>query len=508
MKPSIIKAGICTAVTAAVTMTVSGTLPVTAQAVPTSPDLANKLAGRTVFLDPGHQGSSHSENLARPVSDGRGGTKDCQTTGMATMNGIPEHTINWNVTQLVRTALEGMGARVVLSRPDDTGWGGCIDDRANAATQSGATVAVSIHADSAPGEYRGFHLIVPELPVPNPIVNEVQSGAGLAASKAVRDAYRQAGFVSANYGGVVDGLQTRKDIAGPALTAVPLVFLEMGNGANPEDAALLETPQGQLKHAIALTTGLVGYLLASQAGAPSDQSAVRSIPQPGAPTDLPAGEQSTPQGQANPGTPQAQTIPGVPQTPAIPGVPQGQSVPGAPQSQSVPGMPQTPAIPGVPQGQSVPGAPQSQSVPGAPQSQSVPGMPQSQSVPGAPQSQSVPGMPQNQSVPGMPQNQSVPGVPQSQSVPGAPQAQSTPGTSATPNAPGTSATPTSPGTSGTQSPSTPNAQQSPGITGDPGSIMELLGPLAKSLGLDDSAVSTELINLAYTLAGMLLGPAK
>lgn len=38
--------------------------------------------------------------------------------------------------------------------------------------------------------------------------------------------------------------------------------------------------------------------------------------------------------------------------------------------------------------------------------------------------------------------------------------------------------------------------------------MELLGPLAKSLGLDDSAVSTELINLAYTLAGMLLGPAK
>ncbi|WP_040780998.1 N-acetylmuramoyl-L-alanine amidase [Nocardia pneumoniae] len=453
MKPSIIKAGICTTVTAAVTMTLSGLLPVTAQAVPASPDMANKLAGRTIFLDPGHQGSNHSENLARPVSDGRGGTKDCQTTGMATINGVPEHTITWNVGQMVKTALEGLGARVVLSRQDDTGWGGCIDERANAATQSGAAVAVSIHADSAPAEYRGFHLIVPELPIPNAVVNQVQSGAGLAASQAVRDAYRQAGFVSANYGGVADGLQTRKDVAGPALTAVPLVFLEMGNGANPEDAALLETPQGQLKHAIALTTGLVGYLLGTpQAGAPSDQSAVQAIPQPGTASDRPVGEQSTPQGQTIPGTPQGQSVPGVPQ---------GQTIPGLPQSPSVPGLPQSP---------------------------SVPGFPQSPSVPGFPQSPSVPGFPQSQTVPGSPQSQTVPGSPQSQTVPGTPQSQSTPGTG--------------------QSPSSPYSQQVPGFTVTPGSIVELLLPLAKSLGMDDSAVSAELINLAYTLAGMLLGPAK
>ncbi|WP_454195876.1 N-acetylmuramoyl-L-alanine amidase [Nocardia sp. Marseille-Q1738] len=453
MKPSIIKAGICTAVTAAVTMTLSGLLPATAQAAPASPNMANKLAGRTVFLDPGHQGSNHSENLARPVGDGRGGTKDCQTTGMNTINGVPEHTINWNVSQMVKTALEGLGARVVLSRQDDTGWGGCIDDRANAATQSGAAVAVSIHADSAPAEYRGFHLIVPELPVPNAIVNQVQSGAGLAASQAVRDAYRQAGFVSANYGGVTDGMQTRKDVAGPALTAVPLVFLEMGNGANPEDAALLETAQGQLKHAIALTTGLVGYLLGTpQAGAPSDQSAVQPIPQPGTPSDRPAGEQSTPQGQTTPGTPQGQTVPGVPQSQTIPGMPQGQTTPGTPQGQTVPGVPQGQTIPGVPQGQTIPG---------------------------------------------VPQGQTVPGVPQGQTVPGTPQSQSTPGTPATPNAPGTA-----------QSPSTPYSQQVPGFTVTPGSIMELLLPLAQSLGLDDNAISTELIDLAYTLAGMLLGPAK
>ncbi|MBF6150445.1 N-acetylmuramoyl-L-alanine amidase, partial [Nocardia nova] len=125
---------------------------------------------------------------------------------------------------------------------------------AAAANQSGADVAVSIHADSAPAELRGFHLIVPELPVPDAKATEVQGGPGLAASQAMRDAYVRAGFPIASYGWN-EGLKTRADIAGPALTHVPDVFLEMGNGANPEDARLLESPEGQLRHAVAITTG-------------------------------------------------------------------------------------------------------------------------------------------------------------------------------------------------------------------------------------------------------------
>ncbi|WP_280343177.1 N-acetylmuramoyl-L-alanine amidase [Nocardia abscessus] len=434
MKPSIVKAGICTAVTAAVTVTLSGLLPVSAHAAPSALDMSKKLAGKTVFLDPGHQGSNHSQDLARQVSDGRGGTKDCQTTGMTTMNGVPEHTITWNVAQIVKTSLETLGAHVVLSRQDDLNWGGCVDDRARAASQSGADVAVSIHADSAPAQYRGFHLIVPELPIPNLIIDQAQSGAGLAASKSVRDAYREAGFPPANYGGVVDGLQTRKDIAGPALTTVPVVFLEMGNGANPEDAALLETPDGQLKHAIALTTGVVGHLLGAQPGTSSDQQAAQSVPQ-GTSFDRPAVNPDAPQGQPNPAAPQAQTSLGTPQA---------QTNPVVPQAQTIPAVPQSPAAPAVPQAQPAPGT----------------------STP-----KPAPGM-------------------------------------ATPQSPGTSAAPKSPGTSGNQSPGTPNAQQSPGTAGGDASIMELLMPLAKMLGLDDNAIATELINLGYSLAGMLLGPSK
>lgn len=434
MKPSIVKAGICTAVTAAVTVTLSGLLPVSAHAAPSALDMSKKLAGKTVFLDPGHQGSNHTQDLARQVSDGRGGTKDCQTTGMTTMNGVPEHTITWNVAQVVKTSLETLGAHVVLSRQDDMNWGGCVDDRARAASQSGADVAVSIHADSAPAQYRGFHLIVPELPIPNPIIDQAQSGAGLAASKSVRDAYREAGFPPANYGGVVDGLQTRKDIAGPALTTVPVVFLEMGNGANPEDAALLETPDGQLKHAIALTTGVVGHLLGAQPGTSSDQQAAQSAPQ-GTSFDRPAVNPDAPQGQTNPAAPQAQTSPGTPQA---------QTNPVIPQAQTIPAVPQSPAAPAVPQAQVAPGTSTPKPAPGT----------------------------------------------------------------ATPQSPGTSAAPKSPGTSGNQSPGTPNAQQPPGTAGGDASIMELLMPLAKMLGLDDNAIATELINLGYSLAGMLLGPSK
>ncbi|MGW4092749.1 N-acetylmuramoyl-L-alanine amidase [Nocardia sp. NPDC004750] len=444
MKPSIVKAGICTAVTAAVTVTLSGLLPASAQAAPSPLDMSKKLAGKTVFLDPGHQGSNHSQDLARQVSDGRGGTKDCQTTGMTTMNGVPEHTITWNVAQVVKTSLETLGAHVVLSRQDDMNWGGCVDDRARAASQSGADVAVSIHADSAPAQDRGFHLIIPELPIPNLIVDQVQAGAGLAASKSVRDAYRDAGFPPANYGGVVEGLQTRADIAGPALTTVPLVFLEMGNGANPEDAASLETPDGQLKHAIALTTGVVGYLLGTpQPSAAPDQQGGQSTPQ-GASFDHPAVAPETPQAQTNPFAPQAQTNPFAPQAQTNPVVPQAQVIPAVPQSYTTPGVPQSPAAPAVPQAQSVPSTTTPKPAPGT----------------------------------------------------------------ATPQSPGASAAPKSPGTSGTQSPGTPNAQQSPGAAGGNASIMELLMPLAKMLGLDNNAISTELINLGYSLAGMLLGPAK
>ncbi|WP_033335717.1 MULTISPECIES: N-acetylmuramoyl-L-alanine amidase [Actinomycetes] len=239
-------------------------MPTAANAEP-APAQGNTLAGKTVFLDPGHQGSAAGNDLNKPVPDGRGGTKPCQTTGATSPDGVPEHKVNWDITQLVKAGLESQGAKVVLSRQDDTGWGGCIDERANAANASNADLAVNIHADStSPGTdagKSGFHIIVPELPIPDAAVNEVQSGKGRKAAEQMRDAFKSAGFAPANYAGAQDGLQTRADIAAVNLTKVPDVFAELGNLSNPADAAALSGAEGQLKYAIAIVDGTIRYLL-------------------------------------------------------------------------------------------------------------------------------------------------------------------------------------------------------------------------------------------------------
>ncbi|GAC47491.1 hypothetical protein GOACH_03_05130 [Gordonia aichiensis NBRC 108223] len=236
----------------------------TATAAPAAPSATGTaLAGKTVFLDPGHQGGSAGHSLSAQVPDGRGGKKDCQTTGATGVNGAAEHTVNWQISQLVKAGLESQGARVVLSRPDDTGWGGCVDERAAAASRSGAAVAVSLHADSttagADATKKGFHMIVPSLPLPDAKANAVQGGEGRKASNVMRDAFVKAGFASANYAGVVNGIQTRSDIAAVNLTTVPAVFIEMGNLSNPSEAAALAGRDGQLKYAMAITNGILNY---------------------------------------------------------------------------------------------------------------------------------------------------------------------------------------------------------------------------------------------------------
>ncbi|MGV9838158.1 N-acetylmuramoyl-L-alanine amidase [Nocardia niigatensis] len=547
MKPSITKAGICTAVTVAAITTVAGIVPVAALAAPALPELPQKLAGKTIFLDPGHQGANHTQDENKQVSDGRGGTKACQTTGMTTLHGIAEHTINWNVAQLVRTSLEGLGAHVVMSRPDDTGWGGCIDDRAKAANASGADIALSIHADSGPADGHGFHLIVPALPVADAKVNDVQSGAGLAASKAMRDAYVQSGYQVATYNGAVDGLQTRSDIAGPALTTVPDVFLEMGNGANAEDAQQLETPEGQLKHAVTITTGIASYLLgvpvpadtgkASEPGTQPGQQ-VPAQPADAQPTATPAQPVPAPTPQAvapaeqNPVPAQQNPAP-TPQTPQA-AAPQSQPVvvPAQAPQTTVPAVPaqpgQTPAQPGQLPGSTAPAPAQQNSVPA--QQNPVPAQQQpgeatlesglqivqllaDQFLNSWEQSQLPGAQPKSGPQPGAQPQAAQPG--QSKPAARAIADQRAPQQPGKPQQPGTTGGPmtVTPGLQGSQS--TPGAQAPAfdknsksnglGVTSVSTLVqmaVKLLGPLAKML-TGDSGLAPDLLNLAYSVVSVL-----
>ena len=105
--------------------------------------LALPLAGKTVAIDPGHNGGNgaHAAEIARLVDAGTL-RKACDTVGTSTDDGYPEHAYNLDLALRLTRVLRAQGARVVLTRTTNTGWGPCITRRAaiaNAARTSSAS---------------------------------------------------------------------------------------------------------------------------------------------------------------------------------------------------------------------------------------------------------------------------------------------------------------------------------------------------------------------------------
>ena len=118
---------------------------------------ASSIAGKIVFLDPGHNGANDA-SINRQVPTGRGGTKECQTTGTTTDAGYPEHSFNWDTVLRIRAELSQLGVRTAMSRGDDDALGPCVDQRAAMANALRPDAIVSIHADGGPAGGRGFHV--------------------------------------------------------------------------------------------------------------------------------------------------------------------------------------------------------------------------------------------------------------------------------------------------------------------------------------------------------------
>lgn len=211
------------------------------------------LAGKTVFLDAGHSGANDS-SINRQVPNGRGGTKPCQTSGTAADDGYPEHSLNWDVTNRIRAALDELGVRTELSRADDASVGPCIDERAAAANAAHPDAIVSIHADGGPASGRGFHVNYS-----SPPLNDAQSGPAVRLAGDIRDSLTAAGIPQSSYLGA-DGLYGRADLAGLNLAEYPAVLVELGNMRNSDDAAQLGSADGRARYAEAVTSGIVAYL--------------------------------------------------------------------------------------------------------------------------------------------------------------------------------------------------------------------------------------------------------
>jgi N-acetylmuramoyl-L-alanine amidase len=209
------------------------------------------ISGMGVFLDPGHNAVT---DASTQVPNGRGGTKQCNTSGAATDDGYPEHAFNWAVVGLINGALNGMGVRTQVSRDGDNGSGPCVDQRAALANAMHPDAIVSIHADGGPAGGSGFHVNYS-----SPPLNAVQAGPAVQLAHTMRDALVQAGFHPSTYIGS-DGLYGRADLAGLNFAEYPAVLVELGNMKNADEAARMESADGRAQYAAAVTNGIVAFL--------------------------------------------------------------------------------------------------------------------------------------------------------------------------------------------------------------------------------------------------------
>jgi N-acetylmuramoyl-L-alanine amidase len=225
--------------------------------MPTEADAsaAPSVAGTAVFLDPGHN-SGNDSSISRQVPNGRGGTKECNTTGTATNDGYPEHAFNWDVVLRIRDALNQMGVRTQLSRDNDNSVGPCVDQRAALANAMHPDAIVSIHADAGPSSGRGFHVNYS-----SPPLNDAQAAPAVQLATVMRDSLVASGLQESTYIGS-GGLYGRADLAGLNLAQFPAILVELGNMKNADEAAQMESADGRARYAAAVTQGVVAYLSA------------------------------------------------------------------------------------------------------------------------------------------------------------------------------------------------------------------------------------------------------
>jgi N-acetylmuramoyl-L-alanine amidase len=217
------------------------------------------LEGRTIAIDPGHNGGNRNapERINRQVNAGGGVRKACDTTGAQTNDGrLTESRLNFDVTTRLRRRLEARGATVVMTRTNDRGVGPCITGRAKIGNDAKADVAVSVHADGGPPRGTGFHVIYPK---PIRGLNEDIVAPSRRLALDLRSALRKAGVRDANYIGR-RGLSQRGDLGGLNLSKVPKVFVEMGNMRNASDARRFKRASYRARLADTLAKGIGEHL--------------------------------------------------------------------------------------------------------------------------------------------------------------------------------------------------------------------------------------------------------
>jgi N-acetylmuramoyl-L-alanine amidase len=213
------------------------------------------LAGKTVGIDPGHNGRDYTDTsyIDHQVWNGRE-YENCNETGTETDAGYTEASFNFHVATYLRRDLRAEGADVVMTRHTNHGVGPCVNTRAEIINHAHANVGIDIHGDGGPASGRGFAILKPVADKENRHV----IGSSAKFAKILRhDVLAHTSMPTSTYDGV-HGLTHRDNLAGLNLTKVPLVLIECGNMRNATDAHLMTSRHYQRAlaraFALAITT--------------------------------------------------------------------------------------------------------------------------------------------------------------------------------------------------------------------------------------------------------------
>jgi N-acetylmuramoyl-L-alanine amidase len=236
--------------------------PATAErppAVQVTAETTKPLSGKVIVVDPGHAGKYKASFHARQVPAGNGKKKACNLSGTATNSGYSEHKYNWDQAKRLAKKLRELGAKVLLTRKDDSSLGLCVDKRAQVANDAKADLLISIHADGNHSKgARGFHVIV-STTMKGGSKLEKQS---LALAKYARSELgKLTKMPRSTYIGSGTALSKRSDIATlNLLKHTPGIMMEMGNMRHGTDAKLLKSAKFREAAAQALANAAVRTL--------------------------------------------------------------------------------------------------------------------------------------------------------------------------------------------------------------------------------------------------------
>ncbi len=209
--------------------------------------LANgPLTGKVIALDPGHSGKYNTAMLYDKLVDYYGaGARPCQNAGTTALDKkTVEAALTWDVASKAVDILRNQGATVVVSRPDNNGYGPCNDERAKIANANNADLLISIHADGNLNKTnRGFFVEWSGRMLGG---QAVQNASQKAASDVITQVSRHTTIPIASYMGA-GGIQQQDGQLGVLNTMKtgPAVLFEMGNVLNAEDWAIIQTDAGR-----------------------------------------------------------------------------------------------------------------------------------------------------------------------------------------------------------------------------------------------------------------------